>query len=117
MIALYLFRNDLRLLIGSKLADTHFLGTEEIKEILELYLTLTPTTVGVLTCALNLPKRTRTDDGDLKYTIYMDNLFTSYKLFSILRQNGIAACGTARANPLGDHFKEEILKENNGKML
>jgi hypothetical protein len=44
-------------------------------------------------------------------------LFTSYKLFSILRQNGIAACGTARANRLGKHFKEEILKENNGKML
>ncbi len=47
----------------------------------------------------------------------MDNLFTSYKLFSILRTHGIAACGTARANRIGEHFKEEILKENNGKIL
>jgi hypothetical protein len=55
---LYLFGNDSRLLIGLKSADIYFSRTKGIKETLELYLTLTPTTASVLACALNLLKRT-----------------------------------------------------------
>jgi hypothetical protein len=32
------------------------------------------------------------------YTIYMDNLFTSVRLFRMLREAGIGACGTTRTN-------------------
>jgi hypothetical protein len=77
---------------------------------------LTPTTASVLAIALNLPRK----DGhgeELKYTIFTDNLFTSYKLFSILQQHGFAACGTSRINRFGDHFQEEIIEKNNGKLL
>jgi hypothetical protein len=81
---LYLFGNDSRLLISLKSANAHFLGTEGIKETLELYPILIPTITGVLACALNLSKRTRTNNGNLKYMIFIDNLFSSYKLFSIL---------------------------------
>jgi hypothetical protein len=49
--------------------------------------------------------------------IFIDNLFSSYKLFLILRQNGIAAYSTIRANRLSKYFKEEILKGNNNKIL
>jgi hypothetical protein len=44
---------------------------------------LTPTIISVLAIALNLPCK----DGykeELKYIIFTNNLFTSYKLFSIL---------------------------------
>ena len=59
-----------------------------------------------------------TPAGDeLQYTIFTDNLFTSYELFSILRSYGIAACRTARANRFGEHFQEETLDKNNGKIL
>jgi hypothetical protein len=55
---LYLFRNNSRLLISSKSANIYFLETKGIKETLELYPILIPTTAGVLIYALNLLKRT-----------------------------------------------------------
>src|SRR3979490_512481 len=33
---------------------------------------------------------------DYQFTIFMDNLFSKPKLFSLLRQIGIGACGTCR---------------------
>jgi hypothetical protein len=37
------------------------------------------------------------------FALFLDNLFTSYTLLSFLRSQGIAACGTARANGTGHH--------------
>jgi hypothetical protein len=72
---------------------------------------LTITTAGVLTLALNLPYK------EYPFTIFIDNLFTTLPLFSILRSYSIGACGTARANRFLGHFKEETLKANNNKLL
>jgi hypothetical protein len=47
----------------------------------------------------------------------MDNLFTTYELFSTLRSYGIGAVGTVRGNQICGHFQEETLKENNGKLM
>jgi hypothetical protein len=98
-------------LISYKSADTLHLGIAGIKETLDSHLTLTPTTTGVLTLALNLPYEY------LPFMIFIDNLFISYELFSILRKYGIGACGTTRANRLGEYFKDEIIKKNNSKIL
>ncbi|PMD16788.1 hypothetical protein NA56DRAFT_302562 [Hyaloscypha hepaticicola] len=47
----------------------------------------------------------------------MDNLFTTYTLCSELRKLGIGAVGTVRSGRLGEHFKAETEKANNGKIL
>src|SRR5256885_14256147 len=49
----------------------------------------------VLNLASTLPTRSQ------QCHIYMDNFFTSAKLFSKLREMGIGACGTARSNSVG----------------
>ena len=49
--------------------------------------------------------------------IFMNNLFTSYELFSVLWSYGISACGTMQANRLGSHFADEILNSNNGRLM
>jgi hypothetical protein len=85
--------------------------TLEAKDILYDHPQLTITTTGVLTLALNLPYK------EYPFTIFIDNLFTTLPLFSILRSYGIGACGTARANRFLGHFKEETLKANNNKLL
>jgi hypothetical protein len=72
---------------------------------------LTITTIRVLTLALNLLYK------DYPFTIFMDNLFITLPLFSILRSYGIGAYGTARTNQFLGHFTEETLKKNNSKML
>jgi hypothetical protein len=54
-----------------------------------------PTANAVLNLASTLPARTQ------QCHIYMDNFFTSAKLFSKLREMGIGACGTARGNTPG----------------
>ena len=45
------------------------------------------------------------------YKLYLDNWYTSHKLFSYLEENGTAACGTARANriDLPGSFKKAAL--------
>ncbi|KAN0093926.1 hypothetical protein V8E51_017110 [Hyaloscypha variabilis] len=65
------------------------ISTEGIVEVLHNHPTLTPIGAGVLTLALNLPCTTARGE-ELKYTIFTDNLFTSYELFSVLRSYGIA---------------------------
>jgi hypothetical protein len=72
---------------------------------------LTITTIRVLTLALNLPYK------EYPFMIFIDNLFTTLLLFSILRSYGISACGTVRADRFLGHFKEETLKANNSKLL
>lgn len=47
----------------------------------------------------------------------MDNLFSSYKLFSTLRSYGIGACGTVRANRMEGEFTTETDDKQNGKIL
>ena len=49
--------------------------------------------------------------------IFMDNLFMTLPLFSILCSYGIGAYRTACADRFLGHFKEETLKANNGKLL
>lgn len=49
--------------------------------------------------------------------IFIDNLFTSYKLLSILQACSISAYSTMRANWLSEHFKDKILDKNNSKIL
>jgi hypothetical protein len=77
---------------------------------------LLATAAGVITCALNLPT-TNIHGNELKYTIFIDNLFTGYRLFSALCKLGIRACGTVRKGRFGSHFNEEILDSNNRKLL
>jgi hypothetical protein len=83
---------------------------------MQQYPLLSATAAGVLTCALNLPT-IDTRGEELKYTIFTDNLFTSYRLFSTLRKLGIRACGTVRKGNFGSYFNEEIQDSNNGKIL
>ena len=87
------------------------LGTAGIEDIRALHPTLSPTAAGVLTLALNLPYK------EYPFTIFMDNLFTGYELFSVLRSYGIGACGTVRANRMCGKFHEEIQDSNNGKLI
>ena len=75
-------------LISQKSANLAYLGIVGIKETLNSYLTLIPTTTGVLTLTLNLPYKR------LPFTIFIDNLFTSYKLLSTLRNYSINTYGT-----------------------
>jgi hypothetical protein len=75
------------------------------------YPNLTPTTTGVLSLALGLPYK------DYTFTIFIDNLFTTYQLCSTLRKYGIRAVGTARVNHFIGNFSEEINDKNNGKHL
>ena len=78
------------------------LGTTRIDNIRVSYLTLLLIAVGVLTLALNLPYK------EYPFTIFIDNLFTSYELFSVLRTYGIRAYGTVRANRMYGKFYKEI---------
>lgn len=93
-----------------------YLGTAGIQEIKAQYPLLSSTAAGVLTCALNLPK-TNIRGEELKYTIYTNNPFTGYPLYSILREHGIGACGTARSDRFGTFFENEINPKKNGKIL
>jgi hypothetical protein len=93
------------------LANILTLGTAGIEEIQALYPTLLLTTVGVLTLALNLPYK------EYPFTIFLNNLFTGYKLFSILRSYGIGACGTVQANRMLGNFAKEIQDKNNRKLI
>jgi hypothetical protein len=86
-------------------------GTLEAEDMLYNHPQLTITIAGVLTLTLNLPYK------EYPFTIFMDNLFITLPLFSILCSYGISACETARANRFLGHFEEEILKANNGKLL
>ena len=47
------------------------------------------------------------------YTLFVDNWYTSEKLFKYLEENGTTACGTARANrlQLPKSFKKEPLQQ------
>ena len=78
------------------------LGTARIEDIRALYLILLLTMAGVLTLALNLPYK------EYLFTIFIDNLFTGYELFSVLRSYGIRAYGTVRANRIYGKFYKEI---------
>jgi hypothetical protein len=80
------------------------------------YPLLSETAAGVMTCALNLPT-IDTRGNELKYIIFTDNLFTSYRLFSELRKLGIRAIGTVRQGRFGTHFKDLVKDENNGKFM
>jgi hypothetical protein len=91
-------------------------GTAGIDNTMKQYPLLSATAAGVLTCALNLPA-IDSRGNELKYTIFTDNLFTGYRLFSTLRKLGIGACGTVRKCNFGTHFSEEIQDSNNGKIL
>ena len=73
--------------------------------------TLLLTAAGVLTLVLNLPYK------EFQYTIFIDNLFTGYELFSVLRSYGIRAYGTIRANRIIGNFTQEIQDNNNGKLM
>ena len=86
-------------------------GTLEAEDTLYNHPQLTITTAGVLTLALNLLYE------EYPFTIFIDNLFTTLPLFSILRSYSISAYGTTRANRFLGHFTEETLKNNNSKLL
>jgi hypothetical protein len=79
--------------------------------MLNKYPHLTITTIGVLTLTLNLLYK------DYPFTIFIDNLFITLLLFSILCSYGIGVYETARTNRFLGHFIEETLKKNNNKML
>ena len=60
--------------------------------------------------------------GDLfgkGYNLFVDNWYTSEKLFRYLEENGTAACGTARANrlQLPESFKMEPLQRGQYRFL
>jgi hypothetical protein len=79
-------------------------GTEDIADLLKKYPeSLTPIIASVLAIALNLSRKDPYGE-ELKYTIFTDNLFISYKFFLIFRQHGFAACGISRMNYFGDYF-------------
>jgi Transposase IS4 len=65
-----------------------YIGTAEAKK----HPDLSPTHSAVLQLAKTLPYRA------YEFTLFCDNLFGNHKLFSLLRQLGIGACGTARKN-------------------
>jgi hypothetical protein len=92
------------------------LGTAGIKDTMKQYPLLLATATGVMTCALNLPT-TDIHGNELKYTIFTNNLFTSYRLFLELRKLGIGACGTIHKGHFGQFFANETLDSNNGKIL
>jgi hypothetical protein len=51
------------------------------------------------------------------YHVFMDNLFSSPKLYRILRQRGIAATGTARINSgINAELVEHKKQDNKGKL-
>ena len=85
--------------------------TPEAEDTLYDHPQLIITIIRVLTLALNLPYE------EYLFTIFIDNLFTTLLLFSILRSYGISACGTVRADRFLGHFEEETLKANNSKLL
>lgn len=70
----------------------NWLLTSRICGIAELnsYNGLTSTASGVYQLSVSLPYQHR------QYNIYMDNLFSSIPLFSMLRDIGISACSTTR---------------------
>ena len=72
---------------------------------------LTITTIRVLTLTLNLPYK------EYLFIIFIDNLFTTLLLFSILRDYGIGAYRTVRTDRFLWHFIKETLKSNNSKLL
>jgi hypothetical protein len=86
-------------------------GTPEAQDILYNHPQLTIMTVRVLTLALNLPYK------EYLFTIFINNLFTTFLLFSILRGYGISAYRTARTDRFLKHFIKETLKSNNSKLL
>ena len=86
-------------------------GTPEAQDILYNHPQLTIMTIRVLTLALNLLYE------EYPFTIFIDNLFTTLPLFSILRSYGISAYRTARADRFLGHFEEETLEANNSKLL
>jgi hypothetical protein len=85
--------------------------TPEAQDMLYDHPQLTITIIRVLTLALNLPYE------EYLFIIFIDNLFTTLPLFSILRGYGIGACGTARTDRFLRHFIEETLESNNSKLL
>jgi hypothetical protein len=86
-------------------------GTPEAEDTLYDHPQLTITTARVLTLALNLPYE------EYPFTIFINNLFTTLPLFSILRSYSIGAWGTVRADRFLGHFEEETLEANNSKLL
>lgn len=48
-----------------------------------------------------LPRYIQGGSNPVQYTVYMDNLFSSPKLFRLLREKDIAAVGTVRSNATG----------------
>ena len=86
-------------------------GTPEAEDTLYDHPQLTITTAGVLTLALNLPYE------EYPFIIFMDNLFTTLPLFSILSGYGIGVCRTACTDRFLGYFKEETLEANNSKLL
>ena len=87
------------------------IGTPEAQDMLDQYPQLTITTAGVLTLALNLLYK------EYPFIIFIDNLFTTLLLFSILYGYNIGAYGIAYTNRFLGHFAEETLKSNNSKLL
>ena len=79
--------------------------------MLTAHLLLLLTVASVLTLALNLPYE------QYPFTIFLDNLFTGYELFSVLRSYGIGACSTVRANRMYGNFSEETKDNNNRKLM
>jgi hypothetical protein len=80
------------------------------------YPLLSETIAGVMTCALNLPI-IDIRGNELKYIIFIDNLFTSYRLFLELRKLGIRAIRTVRQGRFSTHFKDLVKDENNRKFM
>ena len=76
---------------------------------------LTPTGSMVL----QLAKRLHPLQDSNTYTIYLDNYFTSIKLFKELRQQGYGACGTTRPHNSGNLWPAELetMKEKHANKL
>ena len=85
--------------------------TPEAEDTLYNHLQLIITTIRVLTFTFNLLYE------EYPFIIFIDNLFTTLLLFSILRSYGISACGTVYTDRFLRHFKEETLEANNSKLL
>lgn len=56
------------------------------------YIPLSPTSRAVLYLCLQLPLHIR------RFCMFCDNFFSNIRLFAVLREYGIAACGTVRSN-------------------
>jgi hypothetical protein len=86
-------------------------GTLEAEDTLYDHFQLIIIIIRVLTLAFNFLYK------EYFFTIFINNLFTTFLLFSILCNYNISADKTVYINRFLKHFKKETFKVNNNKLL